>query len=186
MSGPSRFRQMAFMHRRAGGASASPSSARGVPRDHQFLVGRDHPGRHAAAGAEMRGPLARVGVAIELDAEPRRGLADPLADLRRVLADAGGEHQPVDAAAAPRRARRSPSRRGRRNSRPPAAPPGSRLAEQIAHVVADPGDAEQPRLLVEHRLDLLRRQPEPLKEVEDDAGIERARAACPCTGRRAR
>ena len=47
---------------------------------------------------EIRGPLARVGVGIELDAEPGAGLADPRADLGRVLADAGGEHEAVDAA----------------------------------------------------------------------------------------
>ena len=35
--------------------------------------------------------------------------------------------------------------------------------------------AEQPRFLVEHRLDFLGGEPEVLKEIEDDAGIERAR-----------
>ena len=46
--------------------------------------------------------------------------------------------------------------------------------EQVAHVVADAGDAEQARLLVEDRLHLLRREPEPLEEIEDDAGIDGA------------
>ena len=47
--------------------------------------------------------------------------------------------------------------------------------EQVAHVVADAGNAEQARLLVEHRLDFVGREPEALEEIEDDAGIERAR-----------
>ena len=38
-----------------------------------------------------------------------------------------------------------------------------------------PGDAEQPGLLVEHRLDLLGRQAERLEQIEDDAGIDGAR-----------
>src|SRR5262245_23333169 len=75
-----------------------PQQQPGVARDHQFLVGPDHPPRDpAAAGRDPRGVPA-VGLAIELDAEPRACLADPLANLRGVLADPGGEHQRVDAA----------------------------------------------------------------------------------------
>ena len=44
---------------------------------------------------------------------------------------------------------------------------------QIAHVVADAGDAEQPRLLVEHRFHGLRIEAERLEQVEHDAGIDR-------------
>src|SRR4030095_12112306 len=47
--------------------------------------------------------------------------------------------------------------------------------EEIAHVVADAGQPEQARLLVEHRLDLLRAETEPLEQMEYHAGIERAR-----------
>ena len=47
-------------------------------------------------------------------------------------------------------------------------------AEQVSHVVADARDPEQPRLLVEHRLDLFGAEPEVLKEIEDDTGVERS------------
>ena len=46
----------------------------------------------------MRGPPARVGGGVQLDAQPGRVPADPLANRRRVLADAGGEHDRVEAA----------------------------------------------------------------------------------------
>ncbi len=44
------------------------------------------------------GPCAALALGIERQAEPGRRLADPAADLRRVLADAGGEDQRVHAA----------------------------------------------------------------------------------------
>ena len=47
---------------------------------------------------EIRGPVRGVGLRVQLDAEPRGGLADAAADLGGVLADAGGEHQRVDPA----------------------------------------------------------------------------------------
>ncbi len=69
-----------------------------VPGDDQFFVRRDDPGRHAASCARNPRALSRIRLVIELDAQPRRRLADPGPDLRRVLADAGGEDQPVDPA----------------------------------------------------------------------------------------
>ena len=70
-----------------------------VPRDHQLLVGGNDPCRDAelAARADARS-VARVGVGVELDAEPGRVAADALAQRRAVLADAGGEHDRVEAA----------------------------------------------------------------------------------------
>ena len=78
--------------------SMSPSSDARVPGDHQLFVGRNHPADTRLPAREIRGPVAGVGVLVELDAEPGRGLADAPADLGGVLADAGGEHEAVDAA----------------------------------------------------------------------------------------
>ena len=47
---------------------------------------------------EIRGPPLAIRVRVQVDAEPRRRVADPAADLGRVLADAGGEDERVDAA----------------------------------------------------------------------------------------
>ncbi len=42
---------------------------------------------------------------------------------------------------------------------------GFASAQQIAHVVADPGDPQQTRLLVKHRLHLFSGEPEVLKKI---------------------
>ena len=63
---------------------------------------------------------------------------------------------------------------------------GLGAGEQVAHVVADAGDAEQPGLLVEERLDFFART---VRASGTGAGRrpDRApRAACPCRVRRAR
>ena len=61
------------------------------------LVGITHADTRLA-GVLMRGPPACVGRGIELHAQPGRVAADALADRRRMLADARGEDQRVDAA----------------------------------------------------------------------------------------
>ena len=75
-----------------------PSARARVARDHQFFVGRDHPG----GDATLRGRNARaarvVGGAVELDAEPRGVAADALPQPSAVLADARGEHDRVEPA----------------------------------------------------------------------------------------
>ena len=113
--------------------------------------------------------------------------ADPLADLGRVLADAGGEHERVDPAED--RGQRADLLR-RAVDEVVHGQAGLRLAaaEQVAHVVADAGNPEQPGLLVEDVLDLLDREPELLEQIQHDAGVERARPgahAQPVHGREA-
>ena len=83
------------------------------------LVGITHAATRLA-GVLMRGPPRRVGVGIELDAEPRGVAADALAQRRAVLADAGGEHDRVE-----------PAERGR----------------ERAELAADPVDEEVDRRL---------------------------------------
>ena len=51
-----------------------------VARDHQLLVGRDHPRRHPARRRADARAAVGVGRGVELDAEPGRVAADALAD----------------------------------------------------------------------------------------------------------
>src|SRR4051812_17405743 len=96
-----------------------------------------------------------------------------MAYLRRVFADAGGENDCVDTA----------EDCDERSDLPGGAVDEvidgelrGRLAagDEITHVVADSGDAEQTGFLVENRLHFLDRQTEALEQIQHDAGIERA------------
>src|SRR4029453_8483760 len=109
----------------------------------------------------------------QLDAEPRRSLADSSTNLGRVLANACGEHQSINATE--RRRECSDLFGGTideildRELRS-----GLVALEKITHVVADAGYSEQARFLVKHPFDFFRRQSEPLKEVQHDTRIERS------------
>src|SRR4029453_5559332 len=94
------FAAMASSSRRASLRARSGDSQQlaGMARDHQLFVGRDHPGGHGAPRVGNARPPGGVPPRVDLDAEPGGGRADARADLRGVLADAGGEDQRVDAA----------------------------------------------------------------------------------------
>src|SRR5262249_23191766 len=141
-----------FLRRRQGLADRSddrPAAADGmrVPRNHALLVGRNHPGREARTGVRNARSVPRVGSRIELEPEPGQPLADQAPDERGVLADAARKDKTVDAA------------HGRCERRSLALDaideivdrnPGKRRlgGEQVAHVVADAGEALQTALLV--------------------------------------
>src|SRR3990170_5889496 len=65
---------------------------------HQFLVGRYRPGRAATCqrGDERAVPV--IGFIVEVEAEPVKRLANPLAYWRSVLADTRGENESVESA----------------------------------------------------------------------------------------
>ena len=159
----------------SGARFGEPEQRAGVPGDHQFFVGRNDPGRHAAV---RRGRSAvRAGVGVRDRARcpatptPRRCGGGSRPSSRRCRpVKTRPSTPPSTAASAPISLRRAVDEVV---DRQPAA--GSRAAEQVAHVVADAGDAEQAGLLVEHRLDLLRRQPEP----GTDTGRRRDRGTGP-------
>ena len=163
------------MSRRQARRPAMPSSAlvcRAIISS--SLVGITHAETRLSGGGDPRS-VRGVGARIERHAEPRRRLADAAADLGGVLADPGGEDQRVDAAE--HGGERADLLRGlvdevvdREARRRIGA------GEQVAHVVADARDAEQPRLLVEQLLHLGGRAPHRLEEMEDHARIDRARA----------
>ena len=154
---------------------ASRQQRASVARDHQLLVGVDHPRRDPAPrGADARAARG-VGRRVELHAEPAGIAADALADLGRVLADAGGEDDGVEP---PERRRQRPQLAAdpvdEEVHREPRA--GLGRGEQRAHVARDPRDAEQPRLVVEEALDSAGVEPALVGEPEHDAGVERAAA----------
>ncbi len=83
------------MHYRS---NVSADQAPGVARDHQLLVGRNHPYWNAAACRADARPGGLIGGRIELDPEPGGIAANALADRCCVFADAAGEHQRIEAA----------------------------------------------------------------------------------------
>ena len=99
--------------RRRSAADGSTSDRRQyvprVSRDHQLLVGRNRPRRHAARrGADARA-VGGVGRRVDLDAKPRRVATHALAQRPAVFADSRGEHDRVESAG---------GRRERASSRP--------------------------------------------------------------------
>ena len=101
-------------------------------------------------------------------------LHDTAADLDGVLADAGGENQRIDAA---EHGGQRADVLGRFVDEVVHRQASRRLvdSEQNAHVVADAGDAEEARLLVKHLLHVGGRHAQGLEEMQDHAGIHRAR-----------
>ena len=101
----------------------------------------------------MRHLALGVRLGVKLEPEPGKPLCYGLANGWRVLADASGEHEAVDAA---HRGRKHPGEQ--RNAvdeiveRELCARIGTR--EQIPHVVADAGQPLEPAIVVEQMLDL--------------------------------
>ena len=116
----------------------------------RFLVGAadQHAGRRAG---RRRSPAHWPRCARGRCAMPRKPSPSQIRArmARRVLADAGGEDQRVDARRGPRPARRSRAARARRNATAPAR--GARVVAglEVAHVLADAGHALQPGIAVE-------------------------------------
>jgi hypothetical protein len=91
------------------------------PRDHRILVSGDGPDLDATDGWRAQRRVVRVALPVELDAEKAEAVTDPLADDRRVFADAGGEDERIQAAARRRRCRSIswPDNRRAQQLRPP-------------------------------------------------------------------
>src|SRR6266571_336541 len=69
-----------------------------VPRDHQFLIGGNAPRRNSRPECADAPAARRIRRGVKLDAEPCGVAADAFANRRRILADAGGEYDRVQAA----------------------------------------------------------------------------------------
>ncbi len=148
------------------------------------LVGITQTDDLAVGGADAR-PAGLVGGRIELDAEPGRVATQALADRRRVLADAGGEDERVQAAGGGgERAELAAEAIAEQLDGEARARVVAR--EQHPHVARQAGDAEQPRLLVDQRP---RWRARPCRARPSGRGPRRdrdCRSACPSAGRRRR
>ena len=135
-------------------------------------VGIDIDGDAAVRPRDQRS-ARRVGGRIELDAEPGQLLGDARPHGRRVLADAGREHEGVE-----------PAERRRQHAgveadaideiveRERGPRIGARL--ELAHVVADAGQALQAALVVEQLLHRGGAHALLIDQIEHDAGIDLA------------
>src|SRR5262245_8238235 len=148
-----------------------------MPRDHQLFVGGDHPGCDAARRAAYLRSAARagVGVGLERETEPGGVGADPRAQARTVLADAGGEYDRIEATE--RRGERAELAADAIGVKIDRRLRARRVARfQRAHVARYARHAEQAGLLVDQLLDRARIHAELVDQIQDDAGIEAAAA----------
>ena len=76
---------------------SAPEHAPRVARDHELFVGRNHPRAGRARRLCDARTAACVRVVVDLDAEPARVPADRGPHARRVLADASGENDRIEA-----------------------------------------------------------------------------------------
>ena len=139
--------------------------------DHQLFVGGNDVAGDARSLARdaARAPGVRLGV--KLEAEPGEAPRHGLTNGRRVLADAGGEDEAVDAAHG-----RSEHAGEERDAVDEVieCELGARIRarEQVAHVVAYAGQALEPAVVIEQMLDLLGAHALLGEEIEHDAGVE--------------
>ena len=150
-----------------------------VGRDHQLLVGwYDIAGNARPLAGNLQ--LARcVRLRGKLEAEPRESLYHRRANGRRVLADARGKHEAIDAAHG-----------GSKHSCEERNPVDEivralawrmdRARKQLPYVVTDARQALEPTVIVEKALNGFRSHPFLAHEVEHNAGVELPR---PCAHR---
>ena len=159
------------------------------PRDHELLVGADDPHLDATGVRRNQRCILRIALLVQFDAEKAESVADPLPDERRVFADASGEDERVQSAerggegADPFLRLVAKQRHGLRRPHVIGFP-----REQVAHVGAGPGNAEQPGFVVHHLLKLRRGHALGARQVVDQARIQIPRAGAhhqSCRGREA-
>src|SRR5262249_53285005 len=78
--------------------SGAPEDALRVARDHELLVGRNHPGTHMAVRRADPGATGNISLSVQRDPKPSRVVADTLANRRRILTDASCKHERVEPA----------------------------------------------------------------------------------------
>ena len=143
-------------------------------RNHQFFVGRHDINGNTAVGPRYLAGVPGIRGRIEHDAEPGQLLGNAGADRGRVLADPRGEHESVEAL------------QRRRQHAGIEADPVDEVVDrerrtrvgagfELAHVVADAGQALQAAVAVKEILHVRCRHALFRDEIEHDAGIELAR-----------
>ena len=143
-------------------------------RDHHFLVGGNHPHGDPRRWRRDERRIGAVAGRIELDAEKAEPLADSRARTRRrMLADAAGEHDRVEAA----------QRRGIRANLLPDAVAVIATARRLAGSLASrasssrmspvtPEMPSRPSAVTQRVFDLVGAEPGRPRDVGHDAGIE--------------
>ena len=141
--------------------------------DDGFLIGVQHLHRNQAVGAADEAAAAAVRWRVELHAQPACAFDDACAQHRGVLADATGEHQPVDAAQ--RRSHAGEFAQHLLNEIIDRQASALRTrGQQLAHVARHAGQAEQPGFAVQQPADVVSAAPVVLQQVQHDGGIEPA------------
>ena len=142
-----------------------------VAGDHQFLVGGDDvAGDPRSLSRDAPGALG-IRLRVKLKAEPGEALRHGIANGWRVLADAGGEHEAVDAAHG---GRQHPGEESDAVDEIVERELGARVRtrEQVSHVVADAGQPLETAVVIEQMLDLVGAHALLGQEIEHDAGVE--------------
>src|ERR1019366_1071680 len=129
-------------------ACISSQAIEAMAGDQQSLVGWNNEGLDAACGTGDARAASGIGGYVKLHAEPRRILQNPAPDLGRMFADASREDQRIE-----------PAERGGERAKFAADAIDEKRdrfrrarilgGEQRPHVVADAGNTQQPRLIVE-------------------------------------
>src|SRR5271156_2212672 len=141
--------------------------------NHQVFVGLYHiRGDTALRRADAR-PVLAVGRLVELQSEPAACLADGAADWRRILADAGGED---DAVEAPERCREraDPASRAIAKHLDRKSRAWLRARQQLAAIRRNTRKPEHSGTTVEEIDHRVRRFPLLLDQAQHDSRIERA------------
>src|SRR5688500_11064658 len=140
--------------------------------DDELFVRGHHPHVDNAGRCRQVWTMTLVGGPIDLDTEPRRRVADALADGRGPLADARGEDQAINTA---EHGGERADILGDSVDEIVDGEPRLRIGatQQVAHVVADAGVAKQSRLLVEHRFYGCRIEAQRLEQVKHHTWIDR-------------
>src|SRR5260370_16100465 len=155
--------------------SSAVEHASGMARDHQVFIGRDDPDRYLGARLGEARSSSGVGCLVEFNAYPTSVATDARTDGSCIFTDAASENQGIEATQGG----------DQRTQFPPYAideeihrfSRGGRVAcQQGPHVAGQCRDAEQSGFLVDQVFDGLGFHPLVLKEIKNDAGIERAGA----------
>ena len=134
----------------SGGGSARRQQMTHVPGDHQVFVGLHHAHDHAAAVARDDRRVSGVAFGVELETEELEALADAFADGGGVFADPGREDQRVEPAEhGGERAHGLPREVAKQGDGVGGAWIARLLAEQVAHVAAEPRHAEESGLVID-------------------------------------
>src|SRR5271165_2510650 len=142
--------------------------------DHELLVRWYDIAGNAAAARGDAWPVSGIGLRVDRDAQPRRPRSDIRAQRRRMLADPGGEDEPIEA---PHHRRQLRHHARATQAKGVQSEPGPRILtrQKLANVAADARQALQAALVIEEVLHLLDRHALDLQKIENHTRIQAPR-----------